>query len=263
MIFDSLTHVTPEGRWFETSLDASEAELMRQLDETKVERAMVVALADYIENNFVLKVCQRHRERLIPCASFNPSTCTSPVAARARIREEVKDSPYAAVKLHPRLNRYDPLDPLCVAIFEEIASWNDPVPIWLDTLFYYRGGNLRKPPVDTIHEVVSRFPSLNFVLLHAGGSWILQLAEAIRDCPNAFLDLSFTIHRYRNSSIATDLRYLVNTFDRRLIFGSDFPEVSIGNALSDFQELADGIASEKQANVLGGNLTRILGMGSQ
>ena len=77
------------------------------------------------------------------------------------------------------------------------------------------------------------------------------MAEAIRDCPNAFLDISFTLQRYRSSSIAADLRYLLNSFDRRVVFGSDFPEVSIGTALESFREIADGISPEKCANVLG------------
>lgn len=258
MIFDSLTHVTPDGRWFGTNHDASEGKLLRQLDESGIGRAMVVALADYIENPFVLAVCQRHPDRLLPCASFNPAIDANPAEAAARLLQEFKDEPYRALKLHPRLNRYDPLDPRCLAILEEIASWEHPLPIWLDTLFYYRGGQLRKPPVDTIHELAGRFPSLQFVFLHGGGSWILQVAEAIRDCPNAYVDLSFTLRRYRGSSIARDLRYLVSVFDRRLIFGSDFPEVGLTEALAEFKELTAGLPEEKRANVLGRNLSQIL-----
>ena len=260
MVFDSLTHVTPDGRWFDTKFDASEQELLRQLDESGTQRAVVVALAGHIENRFVLEVCQRHPDRLVPCASFNPAACRSVEEVKAGLRTQIEKDGYKALKLHPRLNRYDPLDPRCLAVLEEMASRERPLPIWLDTLFYYRGGTLRKPPVDTIHELVGRFPALTFVLLHGGGSWILQVAEAIRDCPNAFLDISFTLQRYRSSSIAADLRYLLNSFDRRVIFGSDFPEVGIGTALESVREIAHGIAPEKCANVLGGNLSRILGL---
>jgi len=260
MIFDSLTHVTPDGRWFGTDLDASETELLRQLDESRTQRAMVVALAGHIESRFVLQLCQRHSGRLVPCASFNPAAWRKPEEASAKVRAEFKGSDYKALKLHPRLNRYDPLDPRCLAVLQEMASWERPMPVWLDTLFYYRGGELQKPLVDTIHELVGRFPSLAFVLLHGGGSWLLQVAEAIRDCPNAFLDISFTLQRYRCSSIAADMRYLLSNFDRRTVFGSDFPEVSIGSALEGFREIAQGIAPEKCANVLGTNLNKILGL---
>jgi len=260
MILDSLTHVTPNGKWFQSSLDASEQQLLGQLDESGVAHAVVVALADHIENQFVLEVCQRHPDRLIPCASFNPARHADPASARSAFRAALKGAPFKALKLHPRLNQYDPLDPRCLAVLEELASWERPRPIWLDTLFYYRGGSLRKPTVDTIHEMVGRFSTLPFVLLHGGGSWILQVAEAIRDCPNAFLDISFTLHRYRSSSIATDIRHLVNTFDRRVVFGSDFPEIGIGSAIETFREIAKGLPPEKCENVLGLNLKRILGL---
>lgn len=260
MILDSLTHVTSDGKWFGTEFDASEAELLRQIDQSNTQRAVLVALAGHIENQFVLEVCKRHPERLIPCASFNPAAHADPGSARSAALAELGGREFKALKLHPRLNHYDPLDPRCLATLEEISTWKYPLPIWLDTLFYYRGGSLRKPLVDTIHEIVSRFSTLPFVLLHGGGSWILQVAEAIRDCPNAFLDISFTLHRYRSSSIATDVRYLVNTFDRRLVFGSDFPEVGIGSALGAFREIANGLPAEKCHNVLGINLSRILSL---
>jgi len=260
MIFDSLTHVTPDGRWFDTKFDASERALLRQLDEAGTRAAMVVALAGHIDNSFVREVCERHPGRLLPCASLDPSAFVNADEVRASLIAELKGERYKALKLHPRLNRYDPLDPRCLAVFEELSSWEQPLPIWLDTLFYYRGGQLQKPPVDTIHELVGRFPSLTFVLLHGGGSWILQVAEAVRDCPNAYLDISFTLQRYRTSSIAADMRYLLNSFDRRIVFGSDFPEVSIAAAVKSFREIADGISSEKCANVLGANLNRILSL---
>jgi predicted TIM-barrel fold metal-dependent hydrolase len=260
MIFDSLTHVTPDGRWFHTTHDASEKELLRQLDESGTHRAVVVALAGHIENRFVLELCQRQPARLVPCAAFNPAAYSNAGEARSRLRAELRGSDYKALKLHPRLNRYDPLDPRCLAILEEIASWEQPLPIWLDTLFYYRGGELRKPPVETIYELVGRFPTLTFVLLHSGGSWILHVAEAIRDCPNAFLDISFTLQRYRSASIAADFRYLLSSFDRRVVYGSDFPEVGMRSALETVREIADGISPDKCANVLSGNLSKILGL---
>jgi predicted TIM-barrel fold metal-dependent hydrolase len=261
MVFDSLTHVTADGRWFHTDLDASEKELRRQLDASETQRAMVVALAEHIENQFVLNVCDRDPERLIPCASLNPAAYATPADAKAALRAELKGSAYKALKLHPRLGRYDPLDARCLALLEELASWEKPLPVWFCTLLYYRGGTLQKSPVDTIHEIVGRFPNLTFVLLHGGGTWIMQLAEAIRDCPNAFLDISFTLQRYGSSSIGADLRCLLNNFDRRMVFGSDFPEGGIGSSVEIFRSLAKDVAEEKSANVLGGNLSKILGLG--
>ena len=263
MIFDSLTHVTPDGRWFHTAFDATEDRLVREMDECGVERAAVVALAGHIPNDFVLRLCRKRADRFVPCGSVDPAQYRSAKRAASEFRAQFRDAGFRALKLHPRLNRYDPLDPRCLAVLEEMASWKAPLPVWLDTLFYFPGGKLRKPLVDTIHELVSRFPGLRFVLLHGGGSWVLQVAEAVRDCPNAWLDISFTAHRYAGSSVAQDLRFLISTFDRRLVFGSDFPEVSIAEALRDFRDLAQGVAREKCDNILAGNLDAILRQGTR
>jgi predicted TIM-barrel fold metal-dependent hydrolase len=260
IIFDALTHVTHDGRWFSSDHDASEQELHRQLDESNTTRAMVVALPGCIKNSFVLDVCQRDPERLIPCAAFNPASHPTASDAARAVRAELKDSAHKALKLHPRLGRFDPLDPRCIAVLEEIASWERPLPIWLCTLLHYRGGVLRKSTVDTIHEIVGQFPSLTFVLAHGGGTCIMQVAEAVRDCPNAYLDISLTMQKYHSSSIGSDLRYLLGHFDRRMLFGSDFPEATISGSLKLFHELAKDIAPEKRSNVLSTNLSRILGI---
>ncbi|RJO66625.1 MAG: hypothetical protein C4523_11925 [Myxococcales bacterium] len=256
--FDSLTHVTPDGRWFHTAHDAGEARLLCEMDEAGVARAVVVALAGHIENDFVLSLCARHPDRLAPGASFNPAAYANPAAARQGLAALLASAAFPALKLHPRLNRYDPLDPRALAALDELAACPRPPAVWLDTLFYYRGGALSKPVVDTIHTLVCKYPALTFVLLHGGGSWLLQTAEAIRDCENAYLDLSLTLPRYRHASLAADARALVGLFDRRLLFGSDFPEYGIGEAQRIFAELTAGLPEEKLANVLGRNLARLL-----
>jgi predicted TIM-barrel fold metal-dependent hydrolase len=261
MIIDSLTHVTPDGRWFNTSHDAREARLLREMDAAGVERAVVVALAGFIPNEFVFDVCARHPGRLIAGASFNPAAHATPQAAAGEFRAELRGAPFRVLKLHPRLNRYDPLDPRVAAVLEELAGWHEHKLVWLDTLFYHAGGRLRKPPVDTLHELVSCHPDLTFVLLHAGGPWMLQLAWAIRECANAWLDASFTLRRYQGSSVAVDLAYLLRTFDRRMTSGSDFPEIGIGEAVADLRALGAGLPDDKTANVLGRNLATLLDKG--
>lgn len=260
MIFDTLAHVTPDGKWFSTSYDASEGRLLKEMEEHDISKAVIVAIADFIDNDFILDVCKRHPDRLVPGASFNPAKFSNASEVRCAARKILQDSPFAVLKLHPRFNKYDPLDPRCLALLDEVASWERPLPIWLCTYWQYQGAKLQKPIVETLHELAGLFPSLKFVFLHAGGTNILSLAQAIRDCPNVFLDLSFTLHRYMGSSVEIDIRYLLRSFEQRLLFGSDFPEISIGAALNDFEVVSEGLDEYSRACVLGGNLIRLLDM---
>lgn len=254
MIADVLTHVTPDGRWFHTSHDASLDRLLREMDETQMERAAVVALAGHIPSDFVLEVCARHPGRLWPVASFNCAAYADEHEARQAIRAELLGTPAVGLKLHPRLHRYDPLDVRLLAALGEIMAWSQPPIIWLDTLFYHRGTIMQKPPVDAVHTLVNLFPRLTFILLHGAGAQALALAEAIRDCPNAFMDLSFTLNRYQGTSLVTDLRALVMMFDRRLLFGSDFPEISLPVALAQWRTVLDGLPAERAERILGATL---------
>ena len=246
---DSLVHVTPDGRWFGTNIDASEARLLDEMDRCDVERAVVVALPGYIDNDFVRQVCRRYDDRLLAGAAFDPSKATTESDVRSRLRAEIRDEDVAVLKLHPRLNRYDPLEPRAVAMFEELSSWGRPPLIWLDSLLYPPGVDMQRSLVDTLRGIATRFGKLRFVLLHAGGARVMELYDACAPLGNVLLDLSYSLTRYEGSSIGADHRFLVQRFDRRTVFGSDFPEVSLPDATSAFERLVDGLPRANVDNV--------------
>lgn len=258
MIIDGLTHATPDGRWFHTDFDASEGRLLREMDSQRVDRAVLVPMTGFIEDEFVYQVSARHPDRLIPAGSINPALYAGPDEAAAAARERLAASPAKAVKLHPRLHRYDLLDPRCLAVLEELSSWPRGPAIWLDSLLHYRGGIMSKSLVDAIHQVVGGFANLDFVILHAGGTWAPQLAQAVSDCPNALIDLSFTLKRHWGTPLVEELRLLLRRFDRRVVFGSDFPEIAIDEAIGLSNQICDGLSVEKRANIMGRNLQTLL-----
>ncbi len=257
---DSITHLTPDGNWFGTQHDASLSRLLTEMDAAQIERAVVVALADHIENEFVLNACAQHDDRLIAGVSFNPAAYENEDAARRAFQQEIKPLCAPVLKLHPRLNGYDPLDTRCMALYEELCDWERPPAIWLDTLFHSRRVHLSKTPVESIHQLITNFEKLTFVLLHGCASQLLHCYEAIRDCPNAYLDLSLILPRYFESSIRADIRQLLFLFDRRLIWGSDMPEYTPNQALNCLFEIAEGLEQEKLENVLGRNLAALLNL---
>jgi predicted TIM-barrel fold metal-dependent hydrolase len=260
MVIDSLTHLTPDGRWFSTAFDASEGRLLGEMDRAGVDKSVVVALAGFIGNDFVGRACTRHPDRLIPGASINPLVYHTPKAAMAELRSLRSRFPYAVLKLHPRLNKYDPLDPSCLSFLEEMAAEDSRLPLWLDTLFPYPGASLRKSPVDAIRQLLERFPSLTFVLLHACGSDILRLSQSVRDYPNAWIDLSYTMPKSRGEPGELYLKEAVERFNDKMVFGSDFPEISLPEALETFRAFQFDLTAKDQASVLGGHLQQILGL---
>lgn len=257
--FDSLVHVTPDGRWFNTAFDASEARLLREMDAASVERAVVVALAGYIDNSFVLDCCRRHNGRLLPGASIDPASLSRDELV-ARLRGELREGPFPVVKLHPRLHRYDVLDPRALVLFEELASWPRPPAIWLDSLLHPPGIQMTATPEESVRFLGESFPTLRLTLLHAGGASALKFYEVIASLPNVFLDLSYSLTRYRTSSLALDHRFLIERFDRRTMFGSDFPEVGLPEATRAFEALAHDLPAAKADQVRFQTLSTCLGL---
>jgi len=257
-MLDSITHVTPDGKWFDTRHDASLSRLLREMDQVGVERAVVVALAGYIDNAFIMRTCTAHPDRLVPGVSVDPSSVATPTAARELIRAILESSGASIVKLHPRLNRYSPLDERFLVMLEEMAESFPHCRIWLDTLFHTVGVPLPKGPVEIAHELVCRFPELKFVLLHACGPDALRLAGAVRNCCNAFVDLSVTLTSYAESSVEQDLCFMMEKYDQKILFGSDFPECSLLRAKSAFDRLGSRLTEVKRRNILGKNLETLL-----
>jgi predicted TIM-barrel fold metal-dependent hydrolase len=247
VIIDANVHATRDGRWFATGIDASLGRLLAELDRADVDRAVLTGLAGACPTGDVLALCAEAGGRLLPVGAFDPAAHDAPEAVRRAARAELAGRGLLGVKLHPRLGRYDVLDDRVLALLDELAGWDERLGVWICTLLHVPGLRLRRGPVEALCELVGRTPELPFVLVHGGGPDLLRLATAVRSAPNALLDLSHTLTHLAGSSVDADLAHLLETFDERLAFGSDFPEGDVRDARG---RLAD-------AKVLGGNLARV------
>jgi predicted TIM-barrel fold metal-dependent hydrolase len=254
--FDSLTHVTADGTWLgSTRCDARRERLVAELERCDPARSCLVAIAGVIDNQTVLDAARRHPERFVPIGSFNPATFDTEREVVDAVAQLAAGG-FAGLKLHPRLNGYDPLH---VKVIRALRAAGDAgLIVFLDTLFRQPGRATRNAP-DLIDALAVAAPQTRMILLHGGGSQILAVSEVVAVHANLVLDLSFTIHRFAGSSVDADLRFLMRTFDRRMVVGSDFPEYDPLATRDRVRELCEGLEPVKSANVLAGNLQRLLG----
>jgi predicted TIM-barrel fold metal-dependent hydrolase len=244
--FDSLVHVTRDGRWIDGRHDASYARLVTELDGARVRRACLVGLAGIVDNEYVLQCARSSSGRLVPVAGVDP-TGDSDVTALAR-------AGFAGIKQHPRLNGFDPLDVRAVAVIRAAAA--NGLVVFLDTLFRQRQHATRSA-ADTIDAIAHACPDARIVLLHGGGASLLEVAEVVRVCPGLVLDLSFTLLQYEGTSVDADLRWVMERLDQRVVLGSDMPEYTPAVAFARAERLAAGLAPEKWANISHRNLERL------
>ena len=251
--FDSLVHVTRDGTWINGRDDASYARLMAELDRAGVSRACLVGLAGVVDNDYVLQCARTANGRLVPIAGIDPSSARDESGIADQVARARRDG-FAGIKLHPRLNGYDPLGAQCLRAIA--ASAEQGLIVFLDTLF-------RQPSrstgyaADIIDSIAHRCAGASMVLLHGGGAALLDVAEVVRLHGSLTLDLSFTLLRYAGSSLDADLRWVMGRLDQRIVIGSDMPEYTPAETFHRAEQLADGLAPEKWANIAHRNLDRM------
>ena len=252
--FDSLTHVTHDGRWFgETQCDARLGTLLSDMDAAQVQRALLVGIAGYTDNASILAATQAHPGRFVPIAGLDPSQLATSRRVEA-VLKSLKAQGFVGIKLHPRLNGYDPLSERCQAAIDVAGDLG--LTVLLDTLFRRRGLATRHAP-DVIDQLAASFPHTRMLLLHGTGPSMMELYEIVRAYDQLRLDLSFTLMRYRgNERLDADMHFLFKSTDLLVTIGSDWPEYSPAATLKRFAELTVGIESERLENILWGNLNR-------
>lgn len=253
-LFDSLTHITADGSWMgERRYDASLNRLRRDMDAAGVGRACLVTIADYGDNEVTMAAARAQPQRFVPIAGMNPRTLPTIRRVEAVVAELAAQG-FAGIKLHPRLNGYDPLEDKCLAVLEAAAEHG--LVIFLDTLFRRRGLATTNAP-DTIDYLANACPDTNVLLLHAAGPQMLELFEIVRANPNLMIDFSFTMMRYTGSRLDEDMRYLFQTTDQLATIGSDFPEYSPAEILARFRHLSAGLDPHRIENITHRNLERL------
>ena len=232
-IFDAHTHIYPDskaGFWKQSS---SVEALIKAMDEAGVSKAAVLAIAPRIPTEVVCAAVAVHRNRLVAIGSVDPRDD----GALAAIDHFVDVFGVRAIKLHPRLQgiKFDDLE-LLTRIAKRCAARDIPLVICT-----FLGGRdlFRARTLELCHELAIASPDTALILAHAGGNRPLDALLVLKANANVHVDLSFSPLYFAGSSVQQDLEYLVRKADpQRVLFGSDFPEVSVQASVEWLLDLA-------------------------
>lgn len=166
---------------------------------------------------------------------------------------------FTAVHVHPRLLGINRTTESIPEIMRQIADHS--LTCFLCTYYHDEPGNLpESDPYWAIAQGLNLSPELKLVLLHGGGSRIIEYSQLCRHSSSILLDVSFTVTKYQKSSILQDIAFLLNDLDQRLCIGSDSPEWSYNQLLPIITELTSVLPLEKRENVLWRNISELLGI---
>ena len=130
----------------------------------------------------------------------------------------------AGIKLHPRIHQYSLENQHCVDLVKEAGSVNLPVLIcgFPDGL----GLKLGNTPL-AFGRLADKAPETRIAMGHAGGHHIIDAVMIAKACKNIYLDLSFSLLFYQDSSVLHDLSFAIRSLQgKKLFWGTDYPDRS-------------------------------------
>lgn len=255
-LFDSLSHPTISGEWFERGVDASFSTLSKNLLAANFRRACAVGIAGhegYNHRDFAER-CRKYPE-LVPIAGVDPKE-TKLIEAEL---DTIYDLGFRGIKLHPRRSGFSYSDPRMIDTFR--AATRRGLPVFLCT--YFHAPVDRYPDADPLYAIVHALkaaPDTRLVLLHGGTVELMRWMQFARHNENVLFDISYTMMQYRNSSLDQDLKWLFHNFHDRTCFGVDHPEWRHSDVRARFEELAHQAPAESARKIGGMNIARFLGV---
>lgn len=253
-VIDSIVHITGNGTWFDTGLDAGLPRLRREMERAGVDRAVLVANPSLDDNHLMLDTAENNQDIFIPFAAVSPAGKSEEMIEKEMAR--FVEAGFAGIKIHPRLCGLS-LASREIDTCLRLAGKYD-LTAYLCTIHRPPSPPLHRPVYDIIHELCCNNTSTRIVLIHGGYTELLQTSEVIRSFENVLLDLSQTLTRFADSSIGRDIAWLFETFEKRLVVGSDFPEYTYSDVLAALDRLGISRDHPGLSGAMGRNLSSFL-----
>lgn len=221
MIIDAHVHITENGKWFETGHDASLKKLLISLDDNKIEKAILLPIVPYISNEYISTVCNEYPEIFFGFCSVH----TLEKNAADILENYVTNYGFKGLKLHPKLQGFDTYDSSLGKIIKKATELK--IPVLIDAWVKKDECNFSKI-ISLIETIAQHHPSCNIILPHLGGYSYKKMPEISKRFPNISFDLSFVLSRFDGHILHEEIIPIIQSIEsKKLIFGSDFPEIDI------------------------------------
>ena len=229
MIVDAHVHLaksgSPAAQLFNAS--ATPKTILSQMDKSGVHAAVVIGLPGYQDNSEVLHLCSAAPDRLFPVAGIDPRNVDS-----IWDMKHLRDAGFFGIKLHPRLNGYEPDCELVYRVLDEAAAHD--LPVVIDTLPQTKNIQLSKMEYHAFDRLALRYPEVQIVIAHSCAPHVLEAYTIAKARDNIHLEVSFAFAYYSSTSVESSIGFISRYLDRSIIYGSDFPSYSIGHYLQIF-----------------------------
>ena len=251
-IIDTHLNISQDGKWFNTTHDASLSTLIKGLDEAGTEKGVLISTPTATSNDYVESVLNKYPDRFRAMASLDFNQSDLEAQTRSLIAKG-----FSGIKIHPRIQGVDLCDEKYLPLWDYFNK--EELTIHVDGYFQLMNHNVRISDLYPLNyeNHLRKFPQVTFILGHAGFHRVLDCFFMARSYPNFYCNISYSINYIKRTSLYKDYRFFLEMCDQKILFASDFPETSTQTALDLFLELANGMDAEKKENILFNNAQKI------
>ena len=221
--FDPLMHIKVDPKWYKTEKQASVKDI-KSFNESGALKGGVIACMPDDDPETIAGIVKSELPFCRLVISIKNEWLSLSERELVRLFKQFKEIFHCVgIKIHPRLSLIA-LDDAPVVDRIILTAHKCGLMVYICTILRAPVGLSAKPLHHQIASIADRNTLGDIVFLHGGYTDVFHTGEIIRDYPHAWLDLSFTFMRFRKSSLALDCGYLMETLDRKLMIGTDFPE---------------------------------------
>jgi predicted TIM-barrel fold metal-dependent hydrolase len=252
LIIDAHIHLSESGKWLDSTTNISVDNVLYEMDKANIDQAVVLGLATFNNNKELFRLIEKHCDRFIPFFSIDKNN--KKTIAEAEVM--VKEYGFQGLKLHPRIQQIKPLDPVLFPLYEKMVELDKP--IVFDTYPQCQNVLLEDLQPYVYDRLAKMYPELKIIMAHAGAHRLWDAYFVARSNPNVYIDISYICTTFEGTSLVSDLKFMLNTLDKKIIYGSDYPSTDIGKYLQCVLDLLVDLTLEKQKNILGLNIAKII-----
>jgi len=247
-IVDCHAHVTASGRWFDTLYEASVKKLEKEMDRAGITRAVLIpfAHASMDDVRFCLDLAKEQPKRFVVV----PQIDATDLSLLTGYEDVV-----AGLKVHPRLQQVDPASPAVLEILAAATAMGKPVVF--DTLMQSSTIPIRLLDPGVFDDLAKSHRDVTFVLAHSCWPRLLDAYIIAKANPNVYLDLSYFGKVAAGTHLLHDFCCLIERLDRKVIFGTDFPEVDMAAYNNMWQRYLQHLSEEKRERIFSGNAREV------
>ena len=247
-IHDCHINISENGEWFNSGLDASYERVVDELDTAGITKAVLLAMPGVCKN-MVFDSDKVDRSRFWCFGNLDFTRLDYSLS-------QIIDLDLDGVKIHPRVQ--------CIGIDGlleiKFLSKLEDVGLPLMICGWQQSSTVPIDSLSPLHvdRIAKKYPRLPIILSHMGGHRFWDAFTVARANPSVFLDCSYYLQAFRGTSLESDFFTALKSIDRKVIFGSDFPEVRVRPYLENFLRGANALTEPKTSRILYGNLEGLM-----